>query len=180
MEVQKALTKRKVVFLPGSVHFHFGWWEGSPHNFAISSILTKNRRAKEPSRCHPDGFIESGSISFSLTGGLEPSGLQWGSFPFASGRRKSPHVALSHPSHPQPLGTTHIRLSHPMRFKSPHFLKKEHSGHRTGRAMLPTPRIHRTLRAHAQNSLVWVHVERFSRAKPYWAHCNQRVPILQT
>ena len=42
-----------------------------------------------------------------------------------SGRRKSPHVALSHPSHPQPLGTTHIRISHPMRFKSPHFCKTQ-------------------------------------------------------
>ena len=29
MEMQKGqLTKRKVVFLQGSVHFHVSWWEG--------------------------------------------------------------------------------------------------------------------------------------------------------
>ena len=31
MEVQKGqLTKRKVVFLQGSAHFHVSWWEGKP------------------------------------------------------------------------------------------------------------------------------------------------------
>ena len=54
-----------------------------------------------------------------------------------SGRRKSSHVALSHPSHPQPLGTTHIRLSHPMRFKSPHFLQNTMGTELEGRCCQP-------------------------------------------
>ena len=54
-----------------------------------------------------------------------------------SGRRKSPRVALSHPSHPQPLGTTHIRLCHPMRFKSPHFLQKTTGTELEGRCCNP-------------------------------------------
>ena len=54
-----------------------------------------------------------------------------------SGRRKSPHVALSHPSHPQPLGTTHIRLSHPMRFKPPHFLQNTMGTELEGRCCQP-------------------------------------------
>ena len=54
-----------------------------------------------------------------------------------SGRHKSPHVALSHPSHPQPLGTTHIRLSHPMRFRSPHFLQNTMGTELEGRCCQP-------------------------------------------
>ena len=54
-----------------------------------------------------------------------------------SGRRKSPHVALSHPSHPQPLGTTHIRLSHPMLFKSSQFLQNTMGTELEGRCCQP-------------------------------------------
>ena len=54
-----------------------------------------------------------------------------------SGRRKSPHVASSHPSHPQPLGTTHIRLSHSMRFKSSHFLQNTMGTELEGRCCQP-------------------------------------------
>ena len=79
-------------------------------------------------------------------------------FRLTSGRHKSPHVALSHPSHPQPLRTTHIRFNHPIRFKSPHFLAK-HNKHKIKKTISSIPRILRTLRTHTQNSLIWAHVK---------------------
>ena len=39
MEVQKGqLTKRKVVFLQGSVHFDVSWWEGSEYRQVLPKL----------------------------------------------------------------------------------------------------------------------------------------------
>ena len=83
-----------------------------------------------------------------------------------SGRRKSPRDALSHPSHPQPLGTTHIRLSHPMRFKSSHFLQNTMGTELEGRCCQP-----QEFTAHCTHMLKthWFGFTECFRAKPYWA-----------
>ena len=38
---KKTLSKRKVVFLQGSVHFHVSWWEGSRWMFDVSMFEEK-------------------------------------------------------------------------------------------------------------------------------------------
>ena len=58
---KQALSKRKVVFLQGSVHFHVSWWEGIP--FLLQECLLL-----EPFANGPDFDLADGCGSVTLRG----------------------------------------------------------------------------------------------------------------